>query len=156
MLAELAVANSAFKIIKTAVANGRELTQVGKAISDFTFSKDHLAKTATAKKNSIWSKFLGKEAHDLEEFMALENLKQKEEDLRQMMQIYGRGGLYNDYVKFCAEARKNREYQKKEHEKMVEKIKEYILAGLIVVVSLGSFFGIVYLLYLKHNGELEW
>ncbi len=156
MLAELAVANSAFAVIKKAVQNGRELTQVGKAISEFTFSKDHLAKTATAKKNSIWSKFLGKDANDLEEFMALEELKQKEEEHRQMMQLYGRGGLYNDYVKFCAEARKNREYRKKEHEKMVEKIKEGILAGLIIVVTLGGFVGIVYLLYLKHNGKLEW
>ena len=53
MLAELAAANAAFSVIKTAVQNGKELTQVGKAISDFTFSKDHIAKTATKKKNSI-------------------------------------------------------------------------------------------------------
>jgi len=156
MLAELAMANSAFAVIKKAVQNGRELHQVGKAISDFTFSKDHLAKTATAKKNSIWSKFLGKEAHDLEEFMALEDLKQKEEELRQMMQLYGRGGLYNDYVKFCAEARKKREYQKKEQEKFMEQLKEYLLVGLVLVVSLGGLGVIVYLMYLKHNGELEW
>tara|TARA_S200000501_G_scaffold47192_1_gene38064 strand:- start:93 stop:551 length:459 start_codon:yes stop_codon:yes gene_type:complete len=146
MLAELAAANAAFSVIKKAVQNGRELTQVGKEISAFTFSKDHLAKTATKKKNSIWSKFLGREANDLEEFMAVEELKQKEEQLRQMMQLYGRGGLYNDYVKFCAEARKNREYQKKEQEKFIEYMKELILGIIILIVSIGGCAGIVWFL----------
>ena len=135
-----------FQLLRKAVQNGKELTQVGKAISDFIFSKDHLAKTATKKKNSIWSKFLGREANDLEEFMALEELKQKEEQLRQMMQLYGRGGLYNDYVKFCAEARKNREYQKKEQEKFIEYMKELILGIIIVIVSIGGLAGIVWFL----------
>ena len=134
MLAELAAANAAFSVIKKAVQNGKELTQVGKAISQFTFSKDHLAKTATKKKNSIWSKFLGREANDLEEFMALEELKQKEEQLRQMMQLWGRG------------ARKNREYQKKEQEKFIEYMKELILGIIIVIVSIGGLAGIVWFL----------
>ena len=146
MLAELAAANAAFSVIKKAVQNGKELTQVGKAISQFTFSKDHLAKTATKKKNSIWSKFLGRESSDLEEFMALEEIKQKEEQLRQMMQLWGRGGLYNDYLKFCAEARKNREYQKKEQEKFIEYMKELILGIIILIVSIGGLAVIVWFL----------
>ena len=146
MLAEIAAANAAFGVIKKAIQNTGDITKAGKAISDFVFAKDMLKKTGERKKNSIWSKALGREANDLEEFMALEELKQKEEELRSMMQLYGRGGLWNDYIKFCAEARKKREYQKKEREKFIEHMKEVILGITILLVSIGGLVGIVWFL----------
>ena len=76
----------------------------------------------------------------------LEELKQKEEELRSMMQLYGRGGLWNDYIKFCAEARKKREYQKKEREKFIEHMKEVILGIIILLVSIGGVAGIIWFL----------
>ena len=146
MLAEIAAANAAFSVIKKAIQNTGDITKAGKAIGDFVFAKDMLKKTGERKKNSIWSKALGREANDLEEFMALEELKQKEEELRSMMQLYGRGGLWNDYIKFCAEARKQREYQKKEREKFIEHMKEVILGITILLVSIGGLVGIVWFL----------
>ena len=146
MLAEIAAANAAFGVIKKAIQNTGDITKAGKAISDFVFAKDMLKKTGERKKNSIWSKALGREANDLEEFMALEELKQKEEELRSMMQLYGRGGLWNDYIKFCAEARKKREYQKKEREKFIEHMKEVILGIIILLVSIGGVAGIIWFL----------
>ena len=146
MLAEIAAANAAFGVIKKAIQNTGDITKAGKAISDFVFAKDMLKKTGERKKNSIWSKALGREANDLEEFMALEELKQKEEELRSMMQLYGRGGLWNDYIKFCAEARKKREYQKKEREKFIEHMKEVILGIAIILISIGGLAGIVWFL----------
>ena len=146
MLAEIAAANAAFSVIKKAIQNTGDITKAGKAIGDFVFAKDMLKKTGERKKNSIWSKALGREASDLDEFMALEELKQKEEELRSMMQIYGRGGLWNDYIKFCAEARKKREYQKKEREKFIEHMKEVILGITILLVSIGGLAGIVWFL----------
>ena len=146
MLAEIAAANAAFSVIKKAIQNTGDITKAGKAIGDFVFAKDMLKKTGERKKNSIWSKALGREANDLEEFMALEELKQKEEELRSMMQLYGRGGLWNDYIKFCAEARKKREYQKKEREKFIEHMKEVILGIIIIIASIGGLAGIVWFL----------
>ena len=146
MLAEIAAANAAFSVIKKAIQNTGDITKAGKAIGDFVFAKDMLKKTGERKKNSIWSKALGREANDLEEFMALEELKQKEEELRSMMQLYGRGGLWNDYIKFCAEARKQREYQKKEREKFIEHMKEVVLGIVILLVSIGGLAGIVWFL----------
>ena len=146
MLAEIAAANAAFGVIKKAIQNTGDITKAGKAIGDFVFAKDMLKKTGERKKNSIWSKALGREANDLEEFMALEELKQKEEELRSMMQLYGRGGLWNDYIKFCAEARKKREYQKKEREKFIEHMKEVILGIIILLVSIGGVAGIIWFL----------
>lgn len=149
MLAEIAAANAAFSVIKKAIQNTGDITKAGKAIGDFVFAKDMLKKTGERKKNSIWSKALGRNSSDLEEFMALEELKNKEEELRSMMQIYGRGGLWNDYIKFQAEARKNREYQRKEREKFIEYVKEIILGTLILVGSIGMLVAIAWFLMTK-------
>ena len=105
MLAELAAANAAFAVIKKCVENGSELAKAGKAISDFTLNKDAVQKKKAAAKGSN----LDGSKSDLEEFLALDELKRKEDALRSMMQLYGRANMYPDYVKFCAEARTKRQ-----------------------------------------------
>ena len=104
MLAELAAANAAFAIIKKCVENGSELAKAGQAIADFTLNKDAVQKKAAAKGSN-----LDGSKSDLEEFLALDELKRKEDELRSMMHLYGRANMYNDYVKFCAEARTKRQ-----------------------------------------------
>ena len=153
MLAEIAAANAAFAIIKNAVQNTGDITKAGKAIGNFVFAKDALAKSGNRKKNSFWNKIAGKDTNDLEEFMALEEIKQKEDSLREMMQLYGRGGLWNDFIKFQAEARKNREYQKKEQALAMEQLKESILAGILLLIILGVVLGFAYL-YAVRQGFL--
>ena len=76
MLAELAAANAAFSVLKNFVSNGKELSGCVKQISDFVFSKEELEKKASKKK----AKGGGT---DLEEFMALEQIREKEKILRQ-------------------------------------------------------------------------
>ena len=49
--------------------------------------------------------------------MALEELKQKEEELKQIMIYAGRPGLWADWQKFQAEARKSRRYAEKDGSK---------------------------------------
>ena len=46
MLAELAAANAAFQVIKTAVQNGKEIASAGKAIANFVGAKEHLQRKA--------------------------------------------------------------------------------------------------------------
>ena len=117
MLEYIAAANAAYAVIRKAVENGRELTSVGKQIAAFTDAKDSLQKHANKKKNSIWSNFTGKDESDLEEFMALEEIREKENELKQMMIYLGRPGLHNDYIAFCVEARKRRQEAQKEKER---------------------------------------
>ena len=72
--------------------------------------------------------------------MALEQLKQKEEELKQIMIYAGRPGLWADSQKFQAEARKSRRYA----EKMAQKKREELLEimgysiGFIVLLALGG------------------
>ena len=70
MLAELAAANAAFSVIKSFVSNGKELTGCAKQISDFVFSKEQLEKKASKQKSKGGGSAL-------EEFMALEQIKEK-------------------------------------------------------------------------------
>ena len=130
MLAELAAANAAFGVIKSFISNGKELSGCAKQISDFVFSKEAIEKNLKKKK----AKGIG--GGDLEEFMALEQIKEKEEELKKMMIYLGRPGLWQDWQQFQAEARKSRRYQEKMAEKRREEIMEYVgySVGFIIIV----------------------
>ena len=95
MLAELAAANAAFQVIKTAVQNGKEIASAGKAIANFVGAKEQLQKKAQKKGGGS----------DLEEFMALEQIREQEEQLKQIMIYAGRPGLWGDWQRFQAKAR---------------------------------------------------
>ena len=107
MLAELAAANAAFSVIKQFVSNGKELSGCAKHISDFVFSKEEIEKNLKKKKAR------GAGGADLDEFMALEQIREKENELKQMMIYLGRPGLWQDWQAFQAESRKSRRYQEK-------------------------------------------
>ena len=95
MLAELAAANAAFQVIKTAVQNGKEIASAGKAIANFVGAKEQLQRKAQKKGGGS----------DLEEFMALEQIREQEEQLKQIMIYAGRPGLWGDWQRFQAKAR---------------------------------------------------
>lgn len=131
MLAELAAINSAFAVIKTTIANGKELASAGQAIADFAFAKEDLQAKATRKRNSTFG-------NDLQEFMALEQAKQKEAELKSIMFLYGRYGLWEDWVRFQAEARKKRQKQiqlaKQRKEKIIEVCSILALSALCIAL----------------------
>lgn len=95
MLAELAAANAAFAVIKQAVQNGKEIAAAGSAVAEFVGAKEKLQHKAQKKGGGS----------DLEEFMALEQLKQQEEELKTIMIYTGRPGLWHDWQRFQAKAR---------------------------------------------------
>jgi hypothetical protein len=146
MLAELAAANAAFSVIKSFVSNGKELTGCAKHISDFVFSKEQLEKKAKKQK----SKGGGS---DLEEFMALEQIREKEEELKKMMIYIGRPGLWQDWQAFQAEARKSRRYQEKMAAKRQAEIMEYMGYG-VAFIFIVFFAGVLAWGVAKWTGRL--
>ena len=136
MLAELAAANAAFAIIKKCVENGSDLAKAGKAISDFTLNKDAVQKKAQKQGSN-----LDGSKSDLDEFLALDELKRKEDELRSMMQLYGRANMYPDYVKFCAEARRQRAEAAAEAKRLAMKRQDDILLFIYwaACITLGVF-----------------
>ena len=125
ILESLAAANAAYAIIRQCVENGSEISKAGKAIADFTLAKDKVEQQARKRGSN-----LDGSKSDLEEFLALDELKRKEDELRSMMQLYGRANMYPDYVKFCAEARRQRAEAAAEAERLALKRQDDIILAL--------------------------
>jgi hypothetical protein len=130
MLAELAVANAAFAVIKEAVANSGDIMAAGESLFKYFDTKAEIQKKASAKG--------GSDRGDLEEFMALEKLKKQEEELREMMIYQGRAGLWTDWLKFQLEAKKKREAAEREKvlrkQRIIGRIKDGFMILLIVAL----------------------
>ena len=146
MLAEIAAANAAFAVIKGALANGKELHQLGSRVFDYFDNKAKIQESVTKKGGGS----------DLEEFMALERLRQQEEELRERMVYAGRPGMWGDWQKFqAAAARKRREdAEAAKREKALRaarlaQLTEYIAIGMASVILAGLLiYGIV--IYFKY------
>ena len=137
------VANSAFAIIKQTLENGKDIASAGSAISNFVGAEEKLRQDLHKKKNSIWTNMLGKQDNDLEEFMALEQIRVKQEKLREYMQLYGRANLYKDYVQFCADARKSRKEAMIKHQKRIEYIKDTVMKIILGILITALLAGVV-------------
>ena len=143
MLAELAAANAAFAVIKQAVSNGKEIASAGSAIAEFVGAKEKLQAKA-AKKGG---------GSDLEEFMALEKIREQEEQLKQIMIYAGRPGLWSDWQRFQAKARVARREAEAAAVIKRRKIIDGVLIGMILVAILLVVGGVVALI-LHHQGRL--
>ena len=148
MLAELAAANAAFAVIKGALANGKELSALGGRVFDYFDNKAKIQEKATQKGGGS----------DMQEFMALEQLRQQEEHLRESMVYAGRAGMWDDWVKFQAQAARRRREAKEAAARAVivrkakmEQLIEYIAVGIATVILAAlMIYGIfVYMAYIK-------
>ena len=146
MIAEIAAANAAFAVIKAALANGKELHQLGTRVFDYFDNKSKIQEKATQKGGGS----------DLAEFMALEQLNAQEVELRERMVYAGRPGMWDDWVKFQAQAARRRREQKeaavkesKRRQKQLEDFAEYIAFGVGIFILAGLMVGAI-AMYFKH------
>ena len=130
MLLELAAANAAFAVIKEAVQHSGDIMAAGDALFKYFDSKAELQRKANEKGGSRGS--------DLEEFMALEKLKQQEEELKQMMIYSGRGGLWDDWLAFQVKVKKKREADKRQkvldRQRLIDRIKDVFMIMLVIAL----------------------
>lgn len=143
MLAELAAANAAFAVIKTAVQNGKEIASAGSAIAEFVGAKEKLQRKA-AKKGG---------GSDLEEFMALEKIREQEDQLKTIMIYAGRPGLWSDWQRFQAKARIARREAEIAAAEKRRKIIEGVAIGVFVLAVVAVLVSITALI-LHHQGRL--
>jgi hypothetical protein len=135
MLAELALCSAAFNTVKEFIQNGKELHQMGEGIIKYFDAKSALQKKV--------NKTSGDKS-DLEEFLALEQIKAQEDELRELMIYTGRAGMWQDWLKFQSEAaqrRKEAELQAiRDKAKRDAKIYEWFemsIAGILVMLCVG-------------------
>jgi hypothetical protein len=88
--------------------------------------------------------------------MALDQLRQQEEELRERMVYAGRPGMWNDWLKFQAQAARQRREAKEaaarealRRKQQLEDIAEYIAIGVAVIILAGLLVGGI-VLYMKH------
>ena len=146
MLAELAIANAAFGVIKETIANGGDIMAAGSHIFKFFDSKSELSKKAN------------QSGSDSEAFFALEQIKQHEAAIQEMFIYQGRAGLWDDWLQFQAEARRKRDAEAREIVLASMKRKELIWAwinGILVTISVLTgvvvIGGLVWLIFTRGN-----
>lgn len=133
MIAELAAFNAAFGVVKEFVANGKDLSDCFGFIGQMTTAKEDL-KLKRDKKGFT---------SDAEAFMAFEQMNKAEQELRELMQYYGRAGLWDDFVKFQAEARKARLQERAARIKKINQrwqCASIIVAGGICLIGMYAIF----------------
>jgi hypothetical protein len=126
MLAELAIANAAFGVIKETIANGGDIMAAGSHIFKFFDNKSKLVQKAS------------QSGSDSEAFFALEQIKQHEASLKELFIYTGRPGLWDDWLMFQAEAKRKREAENRQIVLAQIKRKEVLWAwinGFLIIAS---------------------
>ena len=140
MLAEIAAANAAFSLIKTALSNGKELYDCTGAATQFFDNKSVIAKRVADKGQS-----------DMQAFMALEKIKEQEAWLKEYMIYAGRADMYNDWLQFQVDAKRARAQEEKDmlhakakHKQQMVEIFTVICTVLVAAPAIG---GAAYLIF---------
>lgn len=125
MLAELAAANAAYDVIKQTIQNGQEIYHAAEAMAQYFGLKQEIHRKAH--EHGYKS--------DLEAFMATEQLKVQEDELKQMMIYQGRAGMWQDWLEYQAEMSRSRKEAKRQERIAQQKRKALIVDGTIIVVA---------------------
>jgi molecular chaperone GrpE (heat shock protein) len=129
MLAELAAANAAFDVIKQSIQNGKEIWEAGEAVAEYFGLKNEIQ--SRAHEHGYKS--------DLQAFMASEQLKRQEEELKTMFIYQGRPGQWDAWLQFQSDMKKSREEEKEEKKRAKAKRKKMFVNILIISsVLIGS------------------
>ena len=145
MLAELAIANAAFQVIKQTLSNGGELLSAGKAVGEYFGAEKAIAKQVESGTGNV-----------LEAFQAKEQLRIQEEELKYMLNKQRLQG-YSDFLAFkqqytrdLREAEKEKARQKyKRQQALEENLTVAIKAFGIIFLIMGAAFGVA--VYLKQE-----
>jgi len=122
MIAELAAANAAYDVIKQTIQNGQEIYQAAEAMAQYFGLKQEIQKKAH--EHGYKS--------DLESFMALEQMKAQEDELKQMMIYQGRGGMWNDWLQYQAQMSQSRKQAEQEEIRAKQKRKAVLIDSILI------------------------
>ena len=134
MLAELAVANAAFKVIKATINNGREIADAGTAITKYFGAEKAINKQVKSGTGNV-----------MEAFQAQEQLKKNEKDLEFMLNKQRLHG-YVDFCKFRKQYNAGLKIQATKRKKANAKANESTMTialsvGILLLIAVaGGFF----------------
>ncbi len=136
MLAELAIANAAFKIIKATVNNGQDVMNAGAAITKYFGASQAIEQKAKLGTGDVLAAYQAKQA-----------IERQEKELEWMLNKQGLLGYYK-YCQFRDEFRKKQKAESKNRKVRQAKINSNINDGLIamgiVIAIIAAAFGVVW------------
>jgi len=134
LLAELAIANAAFQVIKTTLSNGKEIADAGSALTKYFGASQAIEQKAKLGTGDVLAAYQAKQA-----------LERQEEELAWMLNKQGLLGYYK-YQQFREEFNKKQKVESKKRKARQAQINENINHGLIalgiVMVIVAAAFGV--------------
>lgn len=153
MLAEtltvISAANAAIGQVKTLIGHGKDISGMGKQLGAILTAEETLKAQGESKKRSLFSQAMGKEEDSFEEFLHLDKIKEARKEIESMMRLYGRPGLYNDWVKFQVETRKKKKEEAEARAAAREKLVNIFQWTVATVVVFGAATGLLYWAWLN-------
>lgn len=147
MFVEIGLAISAVKAANEAIGALKEMCQNIQDVSSIGAMGKDLTKLADAKEKIQADAAQG----DADAFWALEDIKSKESQLKDLMVYGGRANLWSDYCTFMANRKQMRENEKKREEaKRLAKKKAiqngflYVAVGIAVIGVVGGAVAFIY------------
>ena len=138
MLAELAIANAAFSVIKQTLNNGKEIADAGSALAKYFGASQAIEKKAKLGTGDVLAAYQAKLA-----------LERQEKELEFMLNKQGLMGYYK-YQQFRDEFQKKQKdaakKQKIKNAKMNSAINDALIAMGIVLIIMAAAFGVAYYL----------
>lgn len=135
-IAAIKIANEAIGAIKEFAGHIQSVGEMGPQLTKLADSKEQIEKKA--------------KDGDMDAFFALEDIRRKEEEIKQMFIYQGRAGLWDDYQTFMKNRRelKQKAIEREKAKKLARKkaIKNGLTYGLVGVAVLGVVGGAVALL----------
>ena len=136
MLAEIAIANAAFGVIKQALTNGKELYDIADTASTYFDNKAAISRKASKSGNS----------NELAAFMELQKLQKEEEWLKEHMIYAGDPGMWDAWLQFQSQRKRQREAAIRESKRAkAQRLAEMmiwfkVIGGTVVILPIIIFF----------------
>ena len=141
MLAELAIANAAFAVIKQTLANGKEIADAGSALTNYFGASQSIQQKAKMGTGDVLAAYQAKQA-----------IEKQEKELEFMLNKQGLLGYYK-YQQFRDEFFKKQKDAAVKKRVKAKKLQGNLEVGFIItffaVVFIGAFVGV--LVYIKGN-----
>ena len=139
MLAELMIANAAFKVIKTTLSNGKEIADAGSALTKYFGASQAIEQKAKLGTGDVLAAYQAKQA-----------LERQEEELAFMLNKQGLLGYYK-YQQFREEFYRKQKVQSKKRKAKQRALEENITLAIkvmsILLIIIAALFGVA--LYLR-------
>lgn len=139
-LAIVSAANAAVGQLKTLIGTGSDIASMGKQLNALLTAEETLKAEGESKKKSLLSMALGRSEDSFDEFMELERIREAKKEIESAMRLFGRPGLYDDWVKWQAQERVRKKQEAEDRAKaraFIGNIIQWSIAALIIFGSAG-------------------